>query len=151
MFLLPNWNDHEVIDLLHSPNHALLDQLNAQVLDPFPIHAKVAMSEPRGGAHADDILRRVQMKLQIIDETKEPAAALRMEIVVRFRDDLGSRLACNCRSNRPPCDVDGHGKLKRGNMVRDVSVITRYAIRRRRTRSEPRTLNPQVGRPGAGA
>src|SRR5947207_2732566 len=117
MFLLPNWNDHEVIDLLHSPNHALLDQLNAQVLDPFPIHTKVAITQSRRRANGNQIMRREQMKLQIIDEAKEPTAALRMEIVVRFRDDLGSRLVCNCRSNRPPCDVDGHGKLKRGNTV----------------------------------
>lgn len=97
----------------NSPNRSLLRQQRAEIFHPLAVDAEVAFAQACRRARGDEVLRRAQVKLQIVDEAEERTAAFRMEIIVGFGDDLGSRQARDRRTNRPPSVGRRHRELKR--------------------------------------
>ena len=72
-------------------NHDLISQKQTKFFHPFTVHAKIAMAETRCRAHSDYALNQTQVKPEIVDKTKNRAAALGVEILIGFADDPGPR------------------------------------------------------------
>ena len=61
----------------------------AQPLDAVAIHAEVPASEPRGRAHLDRAA--VEEELDVVDEAKQLAAELRMQVIGSGGNDRRAR------------------------------------------------------------
>ena len=91
------------------------------------------------------------MKLEVVDKSKNSAAAFRMEIIIGLSDDFGARQAGNRRTRRTPGVAGRPKQLKRRHEMPGVGIIARHAIRRRRAGGEPRVFNAEIGWASAGA
>ena len=134
-----------------SPKHSLFCQQRSKSLHPLAVYAEVAVPQTGRRAHGYHVLGRSQVQLQIIDKTKERAAALRMNVIVRFDNDFRPGLLGNRQANRSPCVGGGQSKLKRRNLVRSIGGVTRHAVRRRWAGSQALSFDAQVAWPATGA
>ena len=105
-------------------------QQRAQALYPFAIHAQVAISQARGGSDGNEAFRWAHMKFQVVGETEECAAAVRVQVVIRISDDFGAGKTGDGRSSGAPSISGRHCELKRWNSMWGVGVIARNAVGR---------------------
>lgn len=84
------------------------------------------------------------MKLEIVDEAKDRAAAFDVHVIVGGGDDLSARQACQYGTKLAPGRAWRNDRLKGRDEVRPLRSIARNAIGRRRTGSQPRVFNPQI-------
>lgn len=97
---------------LRSANRAPSCQLSPQGFNSFSIYAKIATPQSSRRAHGNEILRRTQMELEIVDEAKDRATAFGVNVMVVFRDDLRARQALQSGAQLAPGSARRKDELK---------------------------------------
>src|ERR1044071_9882429 len=132
-------------------NHASIQKQRAQIFHPSAVNAEVAIADPRGGTHGDEILRRARVQLQIVDESENCAAALGLEVNARFADDFGSRQRADDLAHSRPRVGQRQRELKCRDKMLRVRCVARHAGVRRAAWRETPVFDSEIMRARAGA
>jgi len=105
------------------------NEFPSQVFDPTPVDAEIPIPDSRSRANLDRFCALIDYALDIIDKTKDQAREFGMQIVVRFRDDVRSRLVLD--------SVDQNGQrlslrdtVRYGiDLLRRVLGLARHTVR----------------------
>jgi hypothetical protein len=111
------------------PKHAATGESSPEGLDPAPVDAQVGVTQTRGRSDRDDLLGGSKLKLEVIDEAEERAAALCVKVVRSFLHDAAARQLRDGLPDGSPGLGGSDSELKRRHMVAAATRVTRDTVR----------------------
>jgi hypothetical protein len=135
-----------LVRLQRSPHDPACSKGISELFDSTPIYAEVRIPDARCRTNRHQVARRAEMKLEIVDEAKQSAFTLGMEIICSLVHYGGAGQIRHLFQDDAPGVVGRSGQGEGFDPMGRVGCIARHAIRGRRARRQPGSRDPEIGR-----